>query len=148
MVGLRQTLKTCNEKDKGNQITSVANWPSTELKPEPPHQAWSMWKEACLATCMSSSLQIHSFILCLWGSISQHRCSRETAPAISVLRVSQHERQKRADKRTVSCLWGVWEVAQMAKRSHEEVMGEDFLDMCPFLKMSLDNVLLRSCVNQ
>lgn len=30
----------------------------------------------------------------------------------------------------------------------QEEMGEGFLDMCPFLKMSLDNVLLRSCVNQ
>lgn len=36
----------------------------------------------------------------------------------------------------------------MAKRSHGEVMGEGFLDICPFLKMSMDNALLKSCVNQ
>lgn len=36
----------------------------------------------------------------------------------------------------------------MAKRSHREVMSEGFLDICPFLKMSMDNALLKSCVNQ
>lgn len=100
--------------------------------------------EACPAIRMSFSPQIRSSSVCGAPSASIEQMSeRSCACHFPTVSLSTRETEKSRYENSQLPVGSLG-----ADTDCQEEMGEGFLDTCPFLKMPLDNVLLRFCVNQ